>query len=113
MSDKVLIVEGRQDKLQIQPLLAEDIPILCTNGTISASNLEELIYPYEEYDLYAFFDEDYSGDCLRALMKREYPETYFLRTLSLYKQVETTPRKHLARILLAANFKVNPAYLIE
>ena len=38
MSDKVLIVEGRQDKLQIQPLLAEDVPILCTNGTISPVN---------------------------------------------------------------------------
>ncbi|MGG0656682.1 hypothetical protein [Rummeliibacillus pycnus] len=113
MSDKVLIVEGRQDKLQIQPILAEDIPILCTNGTISASKLEELIYPYEEYELYAFFDEDYSGDCLRALMKKEYPEACHLRTLSLYKQVEATPRKYLARILLAADFKIHPAYLIE
>ncbi len=113
MTDKVLIVEGRQDKLQIQPLLAEDIPILCTNGTISPSKLEELIYPYEEYDLYTFFDEDYSGDRLRSLMKREYPESYHLRTLSLYKQVEATPRKFLARILLAADFKIHASFLLE
>lgn len=113
MSEKLLIVEGRQDKLQIQPLLAEDIPILCTNGTISVSKLEELIDPYEEYDIYTLFDEDYSGDRLRALMKREYPEAHNLRTLSLYKQVEATPRKYLARILLAANFKIHTAYLIE
>ena len=45
MSDKILIVEGRQDKYKFNRLLAEDIPILCTNGTISASNLEELIDP--------------------------------------------------------------------
>jgi len=113
LPDKVLIVEGRQDKLQIAPLLTESIPIICTNGTISASKLEELLTPYEQYDLYTLFDEDYSGDRLRALMKKEYPEAYHLRTLSLYRQVETTPRKYLARVLLAADFEIDPAYFIE
>lgn len=42
---KCLIVEGRSDKLQIEPILNENVTILCTNGTIGVHQLEELIDP--------------------------------------------------------------------
>ncbi|MBK3496140.1 hypothetical protein JFL43_14985 [Viridibacillus sp. YIM B01967] len=110
--NKLIIVEGRQDKLKIAPILAEDIPIICTNGTVSASRLEEILAPYEDFEMYAFFDADASGDKLRALFKREFPDAYHLHTSPSYKQVEATPRRHLARILLAADIKVHKEYLI-
>lgn len=42
---KCLIVEGRSDKLQIEPILNENVTILCTNGTIGVHQLEELLDP--------------------------------------------------------------------
>lgn len=110
--NKLIIVEGRQDKLKIAPILAENIPIICTNGTVSASRLEEILALYDDYEMYAFFDADSSGDKLRALFKREFPNARYLHTSPTYKQVEATPRRHLARILLAADFKVHKEYLI-
>lgn len=52
---KCLIVEGRSDKLQIEPILNENVLILCTNGTIGVHQLEELLDPYEGCELYTFF----------------------------------------------------------
>ena len=109
---KCLIVEGRSDKLRIAPILNEDVTILCTNGTIGVHQLEELIDPYEQYELFTFFDADTSGDKLRALMDRHYPEAEHLRTMPTYKEVETTPRRVLAAILLRAHFSVHKEYIL-
>lgn len=51
---KCLIVEGRSDKLQIEPILNENVTILCTNGTIGVHQLEELLDPYESCELFTF-----------------------------------------------------------
>jgi len=109
---KCLIVEGRSDKIQIEPILNENVKILCTNGTIGVHQLEELLDPYEGCELYTFFDADTSGDKLRALMDRHYPEAEHLRTMPTYKEVETTPRKVLAAILLRAHFSIHNEYIL-
>lgn len=111
MSAKILIVEGAADRRRLQPLLAEPVTILCTNGTISAYHIEELIEPYEQDDLYVFADADRSGDTIRKLFKRLYPEAVHLHTDRLYREVETTPVKQLAGILAAADFKIHSHYL--
>ena len=51
---KCIIVEGRSDKLKITSLLAEQVLILCTNGTIDEEALLELLEPYEDWSLYIF-----------------------------------------------------------
>lgn len=109
---KCLIVEGRTDKLQIKPILQEEVVILCTNGTMDSEALEELIEPYEHCYLYTLFDADKSGDQLRKVIKRVYPEAKQLQTLREYKEVATTPRLELAKILLAEHFKINKQYII-
>lgn len=111
MTEKVLIVEGRQDKLRILPVLNEPVDIICTNGTISVDRLEELLEPYEDNDLYVLFDADHSGEKSRQLVKQYYPTAEHLYTRREYKQVEHTPYEYLAYILANANFQVNPAYL--
>ncbi|MEG0449953.1 MAG: toprim domain-containing protein [Lysinibacillus sp.] len=112
LNGKCLIVEGRSDKLRIAPIINEAVEIICTNGTIGVNQLEELLEPFEDYELYTFFDADASGDKLRALMNRHFPEAQHLRTLPTYKEVETTPNRVLASILLKAHFSIHKQFIL-
>lgn len=110
--DQVIIVEGKQDKLQLEPIFGERVAIICTNGTFSPSRLDELMQPFENSELYAFFDADESGEKLRKLFKREYPEANHLYTLPVYGGVESTPRHYLAKVLKDAGFIVKSGFLL-
>ncbi len=109
--EKIILVEGRSDKQRLLPLLAEPIQIICTNGTVSPTRLEELLAPYDQFDLYVFVDADKSGEKLRALITREFPEALHLYTEPSYREVATTPIKVLATVLLSANIDVKPEYI--
>lgn len=109
--DKIIVVEGRSDKQRLLRLLAEPIEIICTNGTVSATRLEELLEPYVKLDIYIFVDADKSGEKLRTLIKREYPEALHLYTDVTYREVATTPMKVLATILLGANIDVKSEFI--
>jgi len=111
-SQKVLIVEGGSDRKRLQKVLAEPVEIICTNGTVSPYRVEEMLMPYEEYELFVFVDADESGEKIRALFKRYFPEAIHLYTERTYREVETTPYRVLAAILLAANFEVHPEFLL-
>jgi toprim domain protein len=109
--EKVILVEGRSDKQRILQLLAEPVEVICTNGTVSATRLEELLAPFDDMDVYILVDADKSGEKLRALIKREFPEALHLYTETTYREVATTPLKFLANILLGANFEVKSEFL--
>jgi len=111
LEGKVLLVEGRSDKQRIMRLLAEPLEIICTNGTVSATRLEEILAPYDHLDIYVFVDADKSGEKLRALIKREFPEAFHLYTDPTYREVATTPLKFLATILLGANIDVKSEFI--
>ncbi|AIY04895.1 hypothetical protein Plano_0930 [Planococcus sp. PAMC 21323] len=104
---KVIVVEGKSDKLRIAPLIAEPVTILCTNGTVSATRLEELLQPYEGQDMIILVDADSSGDKLRKLVKREFPEANHFYIDRRYKEVATTPLRILKDVLITANIQVN------
>ncbi|MHA6259991.1 toprim domain-containing protein [Sporosarcina sp. CAU 1771] len=110
--EKLLIVEGSSDRKRIQRILAEPLKIICTNGTISSYELEELLVPYDGWEIYVFMDADESGEKLRALFKREYPLAVHLYTEKVFKEVETTPYKVLTEILSKAKFKVRTDFLM-
>ena len=109
--ENVILVEGRSDKQRLHIVLAEPVEILCTNGTISATRLEELLSSYDEQELYVFFDADASGEKLRSLIKREYPEAIHLYTEPVYREVATTPLKVLASVLVSVNIDVKIEFL--
>lgn len=109
--DKVILVEGLSDNLRVSLVLAEPVIIVCTNGTVSAIKLDELLAPYVELDIFVFVDSDPSGDKLRSLCKREFPEARHLHTESMYREVATTPLKVLASILLSANIEVKTEFI--
>ncbi|TWT24374.1 hypothetical protein [Planomicrobium sp. CPCC 101110] len=105
--EKVIVVEGLTDKSRIAPLIAEPVTILCTNGTVSASRLEELLLPYEGLDIIVLVDADKSGEQLRKLVKREFPEARHFYINRSYKEVATTPIRILLDVLISANVRVN------
>ena len=105
--EKVIVVEGLSDKTKIASLIAEPVTILCTNGTVSASRLEELLLPYEGMDIIILVDADKSGEQLRKLVKREFPEARHFYINRSYKEVAATPIRILLDVLISANIQVN------
>ena len=108
---KVIIVEGSSDRKRLVKILAEPIKIICTNGTISPYQLEEMLTPYEGWEMFVFVDADEDGEKIRTLFKREYPMAIHIYTEKVYREVETTPNKVLAAALLAARIEVHTQFL--
>jgi toprim domain protein len=109
--DKVLIVEGKSDKIKVKSIVKEPVEIICTNGTISVSKLDELIEFLEDKDVYILVDADQAGEKLRKQFKREFPHAEHLYIDRMYREVATAPVQHLATVLLGANIDVHTEFL--
>ena len=109
--DKVLIVEGKSDKNKVKRIVKEPIEIICTNGTISITKLDELIEFLENKDVYILVDADFSGEKLRKQLKREFPQAEHLYIDRMYREVATAPVQHLATVLIGANIDVHTEFL--
>lgn len=103
---KCIVVEGRADKLRLIPLIAEEVSIICTNGTISEIDLIDLLEDYDHYEIVTMFDADKNGEKLRKLMNRAYPEAKQLIITHEYIEVEKTPTEILRNLLISARFLV-------
>ncbi|UZW67138.1 toprim domain-containing protein [Priestia flexa] len=110
--EKVIIVEGKSDKKRIESIINEPIEIICTNGTISLSKLDEIIDSTYDKDVYILVDSDDSGNKLRKQFKKELPEAEHLYIDKMYREVAAIPRNHIATVLLSANIDVNAEFLI-
>ncbi|MDV2885060.1 toprim domain-containing protein [Alkalihalophilus pseudofirmus] len=99
MEEKILIVEGTNDRKRVKKVLNESIDIVCTYGTLSDEKLEQLILPIEDQDVYILVDADEAGEKLRKQLKRELPNATHLYTQRGYGQVETTPLDYLSQVL--------------
>ncbi|MBO1510894.1 toprim domain-containing protein [Metabacillus bambusae] len=109
--EKVLIVEGKSDKKKVLNVLNESIEIICTNGTISVTKLDELIDELFLKDVYILVDSDDAGDRLRKQFKREFPEASHIYIDRSYREVATAPDHHVASVLLSANIDVDARFL--
>lgn len=108
---KVLIVEGTTDKRKVESIVKEPLDIICTNGTLSISRLDELVDSLYEKEVYILVDADEAGEKLRKLFKREFPEASHLYIDKMYKEVASAPAHHLASILLSANIDVDTRFV--
>ncbi|MCP3740564.1 toprim domain-containing protein [Rossellomorea sp. BNER] len=109
--EKVIIVEGTTDKRKVKDIIKEPVEIICTNGTISITKLDELIDSLFYRDVYILVDADEAGEKLRKQFKREFPEAEHLYIDKMYKEVASAPEKHLASVLTGANIDVHTEYL--
>ncbi len=111
LEEKVIIVEGKSDKKKVLDIVKESIEVICTNGTISLSKMDELIEQLFNRDVYILVDADEAGEKLRKQFKREFPEAEHLYIDRTFKEVASSPEYHLASVLLAANIDVHTQYL--
>ncbi|RHW42672.1 hypothetical protein D1B31_03520 [Neobacillus notoginsengisoli] len=110
-ADKIIIVEGRSDKKKVLGIIKDRVEVICTNGTISLSRLDELIDSFGDKEVYVLADADEAGEKLRRQFKREYPEAAHLYIDKMYKEVATAPYHHLAMVLMGANIDVHAEFL--
>jgi len=108
---KVIIVEGKSDKQNVEKVVNEPVEIICTNGTISLTKLDELVDLLEGRQVFILADSDEAGERLRRHFKRELPEAKHLYIDKMYREVATAPKKHLAAVLFGANIDVHTEYL--
>ncbi|MTH53896.1 hypothetical protein GKZ89_10815 [Bacillus mangrovi] len=108
---KIIIVEGKSDKIKVQEVINEPVEIICTNGTISLSKMDELIDEYFQNEVYVLVDTDEAGEKLRKQFIREFPEASHLYIDKMYKEVAAAPEQHIASVLLGANIDVQAKYL--
>lgn len=111
--EKVIIVEGMSDKKKVLAVVNEPVEIICTNGTISISRLDELVDILYEKDVYILVDSDESGEKLRKQFKRELPKAKHVYIDKTYREVATAPESHIATVLLQANIEVEAKYLFK
>jgi toprim domain protein len=109
--EKVIIVEGTSDKRKVLNVVNEPVEIICTNGTISLTRLDEMVDELFSRDVYVLVDSDDSGDRLRKQFKREFPEAAHLFIDKMYREVATAPDQHVAAVLLSANIDVHAKFL--
>lgn len=109
--EKVIIVEGKTDKQKLKEVISEPVTIICTNGTISTSKLDQLVDDLLGKDVYILADSDDAGDKLRKQFRKEFPEALHLFVDRTYREVAASPSAHIASILLAANIDVHSKYL--
>lgn len=110
--ERVIIVEGRSDKKKVEAVINESVEIICTNGTISISKLDELVDYLYNKEVYILVDADVAGERLRKQFKREFPEAEHLYIDKMYREVATAPEHHIATVLLGANLDVHTEYLL-
>jgi toprim domain protein len=113
MNDRIIIVEGKTDKERLLAILAEEVEILCTYGTLSDEKIEQWIHPLQDQEVFVLVDADAPGNKLRKRLKQELPNAKHLYTRRMYREVARTPMEVLAEVLDRAHFAVRPEWLIE
>ena len=65
--NRIIIVEGINDKRLIQKVLREKVPIICTYGTFGIEKFDEMLedYDLDNREVYIFVDADEPGIELR------------------------------------------------
>lgn len=113
-AEKVIIVEGRTDKEQIRKVIDEDIQIICTNGTLGVSKMEEIIFQYDldNKDVFILVDEDQAGHKLRKQLSLELPHATHIYIDKAFREVAATPALELATALVSKRIAVDPNFLM-
>ncbi|CAG9612523.1 Ribonuclease M5 [Bacillus rhizoplanae] len=109
--EKVIIVEGKSDKKKIKTIIREPVEIVCTNGTISLSKMDELIDQLYDKEVYVLVDADDAGEKLRKQFRREFPHAEHIYIDRSYREVATAPSNHLANVLWGADIDVYTEFL--
>ena len=59
--NKVIVVEGKSDKLQVNKVLDEPVQIICTHGTMSIDKIDNMIDTLYDKQVFILVDSDDEG----------------------------------------------------
>ncbi|CAM3050162.1 DNA primase [Paenibacillus sediminis] len=90
-----VIVEGKNDRSKLRRLLAPEISILCTFGTLNSNKLEALRKQIKDGEVYLFMDNDASGRRIRGVLRDVFPDASHIYTRRGYAGVEGTPDEYI------------------
>jgi len=112
---KVIIVEGQTDRKQLAKIIIEDLDIICTYGTFSIEQFDELleVYDLDYRPVYIFVDADESGIELRKQLTAELPHAEHMYISDHHKEVAKTPEHILAIELLKKHIDIDVRWLNE
>ncbi|MFO7262545.1 MAG: DNA primase [Bacillaceae bacterium G1] len=101
----VIVVEGKNDRRQLEKVLRPGIPILCTYGIPSSERLEWLKKHIGMAPLYIFVDNDAAGRRIRGVLADAFPDAEHIYTRRGYDGVEGTPLDYLVQQLAKAGLE--------
>lgn len=110
---KVIVVEGKHDKLRLQKVLTEPVHIICTNGTMGIGKLDEMIEDLYHHKVYIMTDSDKAGRKIRAWFKRHLSESNHIHIDPKYGEVGNCPLDYLARIMTKHHFDVDEQFVMK
>jgi toprim domain protein len=103
--DITIIVEGKNDRSRLKPLLSDEVQILCTFGTLNSQKLETLRKKIGTHDVYLFMDNDPAGKKIRGVLRDAFPDAEHIYTRRGYAGVEGTPNEYLIQQLEKAGLE--------
>lgn len=111
--EKIIIVEGKTDKKQVEKVIDDRVIILCTHGTFGIERFDEMLekYQLDDREVFILVDEDEAGIELRKELKAELPHAEHIYINGDYREVATTPENILATLLAGKYIDVKPFYL--
>lgn len=105
-----IIVEGKNDRARLSRVLSDEIPILCTFGTLNTERVETLRKAVGDRQVYLFTDPDASGKRIRGVLRDVFPDAEHLYTRRGYNGVEGTPEEYLIQQLEKAGLEAYIKY---
>ncbi|RXK18074.1 toprim domain-containing protein [Macrococcus sp. DPC7161] len=107
---KVIIVEGKNDKLKLKEVLNEPVHIICTHGTMGIAKLDNMYDDLIGSQVFVMTDPDKAGRKIRSWFKRHLSEAAHIYIDSKYGEVGNAPVDYLAKILTKNDFEVLPCF---
>ncbi|WP_414043682.1 toprim domain-containing protein [Macrococcus animalis] len=108
---KVIVVEGKRDKLRLQEVLTEPVHIICTNGTMGIGKLDDMIEDLYHNKVYIMTDSDKAGRKIRSWFKRHLSESNHIHIDPKYGEVGNCPLDYLARTMMKNQFDVKQQFV--
>lgn len=99
LADTVLIVEGKNDRARLLPLVGRNVRIMCTYGIPVHARLMELVRDVGTAEVVVFTDSDDVGRRIRGILRDEFPDALHVHTKAEYGAVEKTPVEYLLQVL--------------
>ncbi|MBF7017574.1 toprim domain-containing protein [Staphylococcus durrellii] len=111
--NKVIVVEGKTDKVQVKKVIDEPVQIICTNGTMSIDKIDNMLETLYDEQVFILVDSDDEGEKIRGWFKRYLSESKHIRVDKQYCEVARCPKHYLSRLLEKNGFLVKDEEQID